>query len=66
LIQEHPNTAAPGAARSSRSEEREWFRKQARVQRELAAVQRRWARSLSQGPPDRVAPTGDDARRRAR
>jgi hypothetical protein len=66
LIQEHSNTAAPRAARSSRSEEREWFRKQARVQRELAAVQRRWARSLGPSASDRVASAGDDARRRAR
>ena len=66
MIQEHPKTAAPGAARSSRSEEREWYRKQARVQRELATVQRRWARSLTSRPSERVTPADDDARRRAR
>ena len=65
MIQEHLTTS-PEAVRFQRFEEREWIRKQARVQREFAAVQGRWARSLSPRVSERAASTRDDARLRAR
>jgi hypothetical protein len=64
LIQEH-TTTAPSAARSLRAADRDLARRQARVQRELAAVQRRWAASLSSRSSGRVTPVRDGARLRA-